>query len=106
MMAYFGGVTNRNISMEMHAAFEKSWARLEQIVQDTKPDGWLASHPNYDDAVYRIEGVRANPKDLPNPFVTGTASTLRFVRTVRECNLNHIDLERAMPAARSGRGAR
>jgi metallo-beta-lactamase class B len=106
LMAYFGGVTNRNLSAEMHVAFDTSWGRLEQIVQDAKPDGWLASHPNYDDAVYRIEQVRANAKDLPNPFVTGTASTLRFVQVVRECNLNHIDLERAMPAAgRGGRGA-
>jgi metallo-beta-lactamase class B len=105
LMAYFGGVTNRNISMDMHTAFDTSWGRLEQIVKDAKPDGWLASHPNYDDAVYRIEQVRANTKDLPNPFITGTASTLRFVQTVRECNLNHIDLERAMPAGRSGRGA-
>ena len=105
LMAYFGGVTNRNLSMEMHSAFDKSWGRLEQIVKDAKPDGWLASHPNYDDAVYRIEQVRANTKDLPNPFVTGTASTLRFVQTVRECNLNHIDLERAKPAGRGGRGS-
>jgi len=106
LMAYFGGVTNRNISAEMHVAFDKAWGRLEQIVKDAKADGWLASHPNYDDAVYRIEKVRANSKDLPNPFLAGTASTLRFVQVVRECNLNHIDLERAMPAAgRGGRGA-
>ena len=106
LMAYFGGVTNRNISPELHADFDRSWERLEQIVTEAKVDGWLASHPNYDDAVYRIETIRANPKDLPNPFVTGTASTLRFVQVVKECNLNHIDLERANPGGRGrlGRG--
>jgi metallo-beta-lactamase class B len=102
-MAYFGGVTNRNLSMEMHAAFDRSWGRLEQIVTEAKVDGWLASHPNYDDAVYRIEVISAGPKDLPNPFVTGTASTRRFVQVVKECNLNHVDLERATGGGRRGR---
>ena len=105
LMAYFGGVTNRFLSPEMHDAFDRSWGRLEQIVTDAKVDGWLASHPNYDDAVYRIEVIRAGPKDLPNPFVTGTASTRRFVQVVRECNLNHVDLERATAGRRGGRGA-
>jgi metallo-beta-lactamase class B len=91
LVAHFGGVTNRNLSPEMHDAFDQSHERLIDILADARPDGYISSHPNYDDAVYRL--ALMDRPNVPNPFLIGTEDTLRFLQIIKECNLNNADIE-------------
>ena len=100
LLAYFGGVNSKGLTPEMHAAFDKSYDRLISIAGQTRPDGYLAAHPLYDDAVFKTEWLRANPT-FPNAFLVGTPNVVSFLHEVKECNLNSADLERAMPARKS-----
>ncbi|SEJ74078.1 metallo-beta-lactamase class B [Sphingobium sp. AP50] len=101
-LLYVSGVSNKNLSPELHAAFDQSYARLIDIAARTKVDGYIAPHASFDDAIYKMEWMRANPI-APNPFLNGTAETLLFLKEVRECNLNSADLHRAMPGRRTPR---
>jgi hypothetical protein len=78
-------------------AFEKSYARLDPIIEDAKANGYIAAHTNYDGAAFKIEVMRHNPASLPNPFLVGTARVVLFTKMSRACNLNNTDLHRAMP---------
>jgi metallo-beta-lactamase class B len=96
LLAYFGGINSRGLTPEMHTAFDKSYLRMINLMKQTRPDGFLAAHPLYDDAIFKTEWMRANPK-YPNAFLVGTANVISFLQEVKECNLNSADLERAMP---------
>jgi metallo-beta-lactamase class B len=100
LLVHFGGVENPLMLPETgrsYDAFEKSYARLEPILEAAKVDGYIAAHTNYDDAAFKIEVMRHNPATLPNPFLVGTARVVLFTKMSRECNLNNADLHRAMP---------
>jgi metallo-beta-lactamase class B len=90
LLAYFGG------------AIDLSPERQVQIVTDAKVDGYLGNHAIYNDAIYRLEYMRVHP-DNPNPFLVGTADTIRFIQEVRECQLNIADVRAAMPSWRYNR---
>ena len=49
----------------------------------------------YDDVSYKLDKLRARP-DAPNPFFNGTENAMRFVRVLKECNLNNRDIEKAL----------
>jgi metallo-beta-lactamase class B len=95
-IAYYGGVTHKQLTPELHRAFDTSYARLIIQARAQKVDGYLSGHPNFDDAVFKLEKLRADPR-LPNPFLVGTDSTASFLQQVKECNLNSWDIEKAMP---------
>jgi hypothetical protein len=78
-------------------AFEKSFARMGQILEAAKVDGYIAAHTNYDDAPFKIEVMRHNPRTLPNPFLIGTDRVVLFTKMSRECNLNNAALHKARP---------
>jgi len=42
--------------------------------------------------VTKIKKIRAKPND-DNPFFIGTASALRYLRVLKECNLNNAEIE-------------
>ena len=105
LLAYLGGVTNREIGAEMHAAFDRSAERQIKLFTEAKVDGLLSAHPNYDDAVYKLEQLSAWP-DNPNPFLIGTANTVLFVKVMKACNLNNAMLEKAMPTRQTRREVR
>lgn len=99
-MLYVGGVTHKNLTPQMHAAFDRSYARLIGIARASKAAGYLSPHSNYDDAIFKLEWMRANPR-FPNPFLVGTRDTVLFLQQVKECNLNSADLDRLMPQRRT-----
>jgi metallo-beta-lactamase class B len=96
LLAYYGGITSKNLSPEMHAAYDESIGRFARISEDARVDGYIANHPSYDDAAGKLAKIRSDPQK-PNPFMVGTAGTVRFLSVLRECNLNNIDIERAAP---------
>ena len=67
------------------------------IVTAAKADGFISNHARYSDAVYKLEYLRAHPNN-PNPFLVGTADTVRFIRELVECNLNMVDIQKVKPA--------
>lgn len=91
---YLGGITNRNISSAMHAAYDEWTTRLLDIVSSSRADGVIGNHSSYDDAITKIYKLRTQPNE-PNPFFTGTDNALRYLRVLHECNLNNADIERA-----------
>ena len=96
LLAYFGGAGNQNLTLDLHAQFDRSWGRLVQLAADAKVDGYFSNHPNYDGAIFKIEMLRSHPHN-PNPYLIGTADTVRFIKEVKECNLNNIDIQRKLP---------
>lgn len=58
-------------------------------------DGIIANHSSYDDAITKILKIRAMP-DKANPFVLVIQNSLRYIRVLKECNLNDTDIERAL----------
>jgi metallo-beta-lactamase class B len=103
-LLYVSGVSNKNLTPELHAEFDRSYDRLIRIASQSKVDGYIASHGSFDDAIFKLEWARANPA-APNPFLIGTRDTLLFLQEVRECNLNSADLHRLMPGRRTLRMA-
>lgn len=101
-VAYLGGITSKNLTPEMHRAFEQSVARFLSLSAERRVDGYIANHPSYDDVAMKLEHYKAYP-NKPNPFLVGVEETLRFFRVVRECNLNNADIEAA--TAQSARTA-
>ena len=93
LIAYFGGAAPGQ-SDALKAAFDRSWGRLGQIVTDSKAEGFISNHTRYDDSVYKLELGRARPNN-PNPFLVGTADTVRFTKEIKECALNSADIARA-----------
>jgi metallo-beta-lactamase class B len=93
LLAYFAGIRNHMLKPDAHATFEKAYERIAPILAAAKVDGFIASHPNYDDAVFKIEVMRSDPT-LPDPFLVGTDRTVLYTKIVRECNLNNADLEK------------
>ncbi|MCX7282111.1 MAG: hypothetical protein NTX21_11380 [Alphaproteobacteria bacterium] len=57
-----------------------------------KPAGAIGNHSACDEAATKIEKIRAKPND-DNPFFIGTASALRYLRVLKECNLNNAEIE-------------
>lgn len=94
LLAYVSGITSSGLSPRLHEAFDHSYTRLEKIVTDAKVDGYIAPHPNYDDAVYKIGFMALNP-DRPNPFLIGAAQTMLFLKVVQQCNLYNAALQAA-----------
>jgi metallo-beta-lactamase class B len=92
VLAYFGGITSKGLTPELHAAYDRSFARMIRVMGAAKVDGYIAAHPNYDDAVYKNEKNLANPTE-PNAFLVGTVDTVRFLQIDKECNLNNAQIE-------------
>lgn len=93
-LSYLGGITSKNLTPAMHAAFEQSVSRFLKLSADAGADGYIANHPSYDDAAMKLEHYKAYPAK-PNPFIGGREATVRFLTVVRECNLNNVDIEAA-----------
>jgi metallo-beta-lactamase class B len=93
-LLYLGGITNKNLSPAMHAAYDQWTTRLIQVSATAKPDGVIGNHSSYDEAATKIDKLRIMP-DKPNPFFTGAENSLRYLRVLKECNLNNAEIERA-----------
>ena len=90
LLAWFGG------------AIDNSVERQTAIIRGNKVEGYLGNHAIYNDALFKLEALRAFPAN-PNPFLIGTEDTVRFVEEVRECQLNFADIRKAIPGWRSRR---
>jgi metallo-beta-lactamase class B len=93
-LLYLGGITNKGLSPDMHAAYDAWTTRLLQMGAAAKPEGVIGNHSSYDEAATKIDKLRSMP-DKPNPFFTGTENALRYLRVLRECNLNNAEIEKA-----------
>jgi metallo-beta-lactamase class B len=94
-LLYLGGITNKSLKPDMHAAYDKWTGRLLQVVAAEKPDGVIGNHSSYDEAATKLDKLRIMP-DKPNPFFTGVENTARYLRVLKECNLNNWEIEKAL----------
>lgn len=92
-IAYFGGITNRNIAPAMHEAYDGWTRRFQQIATENKVEGFIGNHPSFDDVAGKLAHIVERPT-RPNPFLVGTESTVHFLRVLQQCNLNNADIER------------
>ena len=94
-LLYLGGITNKGLKPDMHAAYDSWTSRLLKVVATEKPDGVIGNHSSYDEAATKLDKLRLMP-NKPNPFFTGTENTARYLRVLKECNLNNWDIEKAL----------
>ncbi|MBK9252505.1 MAG: MBL fold metallo-hydrolase [Proteobacteria bacterium] len=92
-IAFFGGITNRNIAPAMHVLYDQWTGRFQRIVSDNKVEGFIGNHPSFDDVAGKLVHMVERPT-RPNPFLVGTEGTLRFLRVLQQCNLNNADIEK------------
>ena len=97
-VVFHGGVTSSNgLTPELHAAYDSSLARLIAAAQAAHVTGYMANHGAFDDIAMKVAHIRGYPKD-PSPFLVGEASSLRFLKIAKECNLNNADLDKVFAA--------
>lgn len=94
-LLYLGGITSLHLSLENHAIYDKWTDRLLAAAKVDRPEGVIGNHGSYDDVSYKLDKFRAKP-DAPNPFFNGTENAMRYVRVLKECNLNNWDIEKAL----------
>jgi len=58
-------------------------------------DGVIGNHSSYDEAATKLDKIKVLP-DRPNPFFTGAENTARYLRVLKECNLNNWEIEKAL----------
>jgi len=92
-LLYLGGITNKNLKPDMHTAYDKWTDRLLQVAGTA--DGVIGNHSSYDETATKIDKLRIMP-GKPNPFFTGTQNTARYLRVLKECNLNNWEIEKAL----------
>jgi hypothetical protein len=49
--------------------------------------------PAYDETATKLDKLRILP-NKPNPFFTGAKNTARYLRVLKECNLNNWEIEK------------
>jgi len=64
------------------------------IAPRAKAKGIIGNHSSYDEIATKIDKLRSMPSK-PNPFFTGTDNALRYLRVLKECNLNNAGIEKA-----------
>jgi metallo-beta-lactamase class B len=94
-LLFLGGITSLHLSPEMHEAYDRWTTRLLEVSKIAKPEGVIGNHSSYDDAATKLDKLRAAP-GKPNPFFVGAENAMRYVRVLKECNLNNVDIERAL----------
>jgi metallo-beta-lactamase class B len=92
-LLYLGGITNKGLKPDMHAAYDKWTDRLLQVAATA--DGVIGNHSSYDEAATKIDKLRIMP-NKPNPFFTGAQNTARYLRVLKECNLNNWEIEKTL----------
>jgi len=92
-LLYLGGITNKGLKPEMHAAYDEWTDRL--LKDAATADGVIGNHSSYDEAATKLDKLRIMP-NKPNPFFTGAANTARYLSVLKECNLNNWEIEKAL----------
>lgn len=97
-VVFHGGVTSSNgLTPELHAAYDSSLGRLIAAAQAAHATGYMANHGAFDDIAMKVAHIRGYPKD-PSPFLVGEASTLRWLKIAKACNLNNADVDKVFTA--------
>lgn len=94
-LLFLGGITSLHLSPEMHEAYDRWTTRLLDVAEQAKPEGVIGNHSSYDDAATMLDKLRAAP-GKPNPFFTGAENARRYLKVLKECNLNNWDIERTL----------
>jgi metallo-beta-lactamase class B len=92
-LLYLGGITSKNLKPDMHSAYDRWVDRLLRVGATARPDGIIGNHSSYDETPTKLDKLRTMP-DKPNPFFTGAENSLRYLRVLKECNLNNAEIER------------
>jgi metallo-beta-lactamase class B len=97
-VVFHGGVTSSNgLTPALHAAYDSSIDQLIAAAQAAHATGYMANHGAFDDIAMKVAHIRGYPKD-PSPFLVGEASTLRWLKIAKECNLNNADVDKVFAA--------
>jgi hypothetical protein len=94
-LLFLGGITSLHLSPDMHAAYDKWTTRLLDVAMREKPEGVIGNHSSYDDAATKLYKLKAAPAK-PNPFFTGADNAQRYLKVLKECNLNNRDIEQVL----------
>jgi len=57
--------------------------------------GVIGNHSSYDEAATTPDKIKILP-GRRNPFFTGAENTARYLRVLKECNLNNWEIEKAL----------
>jgi metallo-beta-lactamase class B len=66
-------------------SYVASTERMRTLVRDQGIDVLISNHAGYDNALVKLEKLRAQPDVQPNPFVLGTPTVLRALGVMGEC---------------------
>ena len=58
-LLYLGGITNKGLKPDMHAAYDAWTSRLLKVEATEKPDGVIGNHSSYDEAATKMEKICA-----------------------------------------------
>ena len=84
--ALWGGTAfNFEPSVENFTAYAASAERFAKIASDKGADVPLSNHPAYDEALTKMEALKARGAEQPHPFATGPISVQRYLRVASQC---------------------
>jgi metallo-beta-lactamase class B len=83
VISYWGGTTPpRDHATLMQ--YDQSFRRFSKLVEDSHAEGLISNHPVWDDAVAKLDKLRADPAG-PNPFLMGKSLMDRYAEVQEEC---------------------
>ena len=84
--AEWGGTAfNFTPNLENFQRYAESAERFAKIAADKGADVPLSNHPTFDDALLKMQALKARRAAQPHPFVTGPGSVTRYLTVAAEC---------------------
>jgi metallo-beta-lactamase class B len=72
-------------TLENFQTYAASAERFAKIAAEKGVDVPLSNHPTFDDALLKIQALKARKVGQPHPFATGPASMARYLTVAAEC---------------------
>jgi metallo-beta-lactamase class B len=72
-------------TLENFQTYAASAERFAKIAAEKGVDVPLSNHPTFDDALLKIQALKARKAGQPHPFATGPASMARYLTVAAEC---------------------
>jgi metallo-beta-lactamase class B len=83
VISFWGGTTPPRDHATL-VQYEQSFRRFTKLVNDAHAEGLISNHPVWDDAIAKMDKLRANPT-APNPFLMGKKLMDRYAEVQEEC---------------------
>ena len=83
VISFWGGTTPPR-DHTMLVQYDQSFHRFMGLVNAAQAEGLISNHPVWDDAIAKLDKLRANPTG-PNPFLIGKSVMNRYADVQEEC---------------------